>query len=159
MRHTVGISEMQVSENRDDVLVTYSLGSCIGLALYDPERGMGGLVHCMLPLSKIDKARAEERPCMFIDTGVIALINALLTRGSTKRSLVAKVAGAARLLNDNRAFRIGERNRVVLRKVLWKNNILISAEDTGGTIARTMSLELATGRTTIKANGRLYELK
>ena len=150
---------MKASDRPGDVLVTYSLGSCVGLALYDPEQQLGGLVHCMLPLSKIDKARAEQRPCMFTDSGVMRLINVLLERGAEKRNLVATVAGAARLLNDNNTFRIGDRNKVVLRKILWKNNILIAAEDTGGTIARTMWLHLDTGRTMIKAGGRTYELK
>ncbi len=150
---------MVVSDDPNDVLVTYSLGSCVGLALYDPDRQIGGLIHCMLPLSKIDPARAQQRPCMFTDTGVIHLINVMLERGAQKRALVAKVAGAARLLTDTNSFRIGDRNKVVLRKVLWKNNILIAADDTGGATARTMHLYLDTGRTTVKANGHTYELK
>ena len=62
MNHTVGISEMKVSNDVDDVLVTYSLGSCIGLALYDPVVRVAGLIHCMLPLSQIDKEKARANP-------------------------------------------------------------------------------------------------
>jgi chemotaxis protein CheD len=158
VQYTVGISEMRVSNNPADLIVTYSLGSCVGLALYDPQARIGGMVHCMLPVSKIDPDRARQSPCMFTDTGVPLLIQSLMDLGAQKRNIVAKVAGAAKLLDDSDTFRIGERNMVVLRKVLWKNNILIAAEDTGGTIARTLYLYLDSGRTTIKSAGKEYEL-
>ncbi len=158
MQYTVGISEMKVTRNPDDVLVTYSLGSCIGVALYDAHMRVGGLIHCMLPLSKIDPVRAKESPCMFTDTGIPHMLQTLLDMGADKRRIVAKVAGASQLLDSNNTFRIGERNKVVLRKLLWKNNILIAAEDTGGTIARTMFLDVSTGVTMIKAGGKRYEL-
>ena len=54
MQHTIGMSEMEVTNRAEDVLVTYSLGSCVGLSLFDPVAGVGGLIHCMLPLSRID---------------------------------------------------------------------------------------------------------
>ncbi len=158
MQYTVGISEMKISSNPQDVLVTYSLGSCVGLALYDPQAKVGGLIHCMLPLSKIDEARAVQNPCMFTDTGVPLMMQALFDLGAERRRIVAKVAGAAKLLDDSNTFRIGERNHVVLRKILWKNNILIAAEDVGGTVARTMYVHLDTGATIIKSAGREYEL-
>lgn len=158
MQYTVGISEMKVSRNPEDVLVTYSLGSCIGVALYDPQAGIGGLIHCMLPLSKIDEGRALQNPCMFTDTGVPQMLQAMFDLGAERRRIVAKVAGAAKLLDDSNTFRIGERNHVVLRKVLWKNNILIAAEDVGGTVARTVYMHMNTGTTIIKSAGREYEL-
>jgi chemotaxis protein CheD len=149
---------MKVSTRRDDVLVTYSLGSCVGLTLYDPVAGVGGMIHCMLPLSKIDPAKAQANPCMFADTGIPALIQAVFNLGGERRNLVAKVAGAASLLDEKGLFRIGERNYTVLRKVLWKNNILIAAEDVGGTQARTVYLYMDTGRTVIRSGGRESEL-
>jgi len=158
VKYIVGISEMKVSSQPGDSLITYSLGSCIGLSLYDPEVKAGGLIHCMLPLSKIDPERAKERPCMFTDTGVPLLIETLLDLGADKRRLVAKVAGAARLLGDSNCFNIGERNQVVLRKLLWKNKMFIAGEETGGTLARTMSLDLNTGVTMLRSGGREYEL-
>lgn len=158
VKHIVGISDMKVSGSAEDSIITYSLGSCIGLALYDPQIRAGGLIHCMLPLSKIDLNRAAERPYMFTDTGVPLLIGALLDLGAEKRRLIAKVAGAAQLLDNSNSFNIGERNQVVLRKLLWKNKILIAAEDTGGTVARTMTLDLNTGSTTLRSGGRQYEL-
>lgn len=156
--HTVGISEMKVSSEPDDVLVTYSLGSCVGLTLFDPKVRVGGIIHCMLPLSRVDPAKAKKNPCMFADTGVLKLIASVLELGANKKDLVAKVAGASKIMDDKGMFKIGERNHTVLRKVLWKNSILIAAEDVGGADARTMTLYMADGRTTIKTWGTEREL-
>ncbi len=150
----VGIGEGKISKDPNDVLITHSLGSCIGLSLYDPGIRAGGLVHCMLPLSKMDPAKAKVRPFMFTDTGSTELLQALFDLGADRRRLIAKVAGGSSMLDENGFFKIGERNYAVLRKVLWKNEILIAAEDIGGTVARTMSLNLATGATTIKSLGK-----
>lgn len=158
MRRVVGISEMIVSQDPNDVLITYSLGSCVGVTVYDPEVKVGGLIHCMLPLSKIDVEKAQRMPCMFVDTGVPALLDEVLSRGASIKRLVTKVAGGSELMDEKKIFKIGERNYAVLRKLLWKNNILIDAEDVGGQTSRTMSLELASGRTTIKSKGQEREL-
>lgn len=158
MQVTVGISEMKVSSNPEDTLITYSLGSCIGVALFDPDARVGGLIHCMLPLSRLDPAKAKQNPHMFTDTGVPTLIQNVLDRGGARKRIVAKVAGAASPLNDNGMFKIGERNYTVLRKVLWKNEILIAAEEVGGTVARTLVLNIATGKTTIRSGGAEREL-
>jgi len=155
---TVDISDMKVSKRSDDILVTYSLGSCVALSLYDPVVGIGGLIHCMLPLSKIDPVKARANPYMFTDTGVQALLQAVFDMGAKRENLVTKVAGGARLLDSKNLFRIGERNYTVLRKVLWKNNILITSEDVRGTISRTVYLYMDTGRTTIKSGGKEVEL-
>lgn len=159
VQHTIGIAEMMVSSNLDDILVTYSLGSCVGVAIYDPEAHIGGLIHCMLPLSKSSPDKAKQNPMMFTDTGVSRMLQQMFDMGADRKRMVAKVAGAAVMLDDKGMFKIGERNHTVLRKVLWKNNILISAEDVGGTIARTMSLHLDDGRTMIKSNGVAKELR
>jgi chemotaxis protein CheD len=154
----VGISEMYVSKDEGDVVVTYSLGSCVGVALFDPVAKVGGMVHCMLPLSKIDPQKAAAKPCMFTDTGVTLLLQELFNLGATRGNMVVKVAGAASLLDEKGLFRIGERNYTVLRKVLWKNNLLIAAEDVQGTASRTLSLHMKDGRTTIKSGGREVDL-
>lgn len=158
MNITIGISEMKASNTPGEVLVTYSLGSCVGLSLYDPVVKVGGMVHCMLPLSRLDREKAQAKPCMFTDTGVPALIRAVLDLGGSRTRLIAKVAGGAAPLQDNGVFNIGERNYVVLRKVLWKNDILIAAEDVGGTKARTMYLHVDSGVTIIKSQGQEVEL-
>lgn len=158
MQRVVGISEMQTSTEPNDVLVTYSLGSCVGLSLYDPVAGVGGLIHCMLPLSKIDPEKAKKNPAMFTDTGVPGLLTTMFDLGAQRRRLVAKVAGAAKLLDGKGMFKVGERNYAVLRKVLWKNDVLIDAENVGGTIPRTMYLYMSSGTTSIKSRGREVEL-
>jgi chemotaxis protein CheD len=94
---------------------------------------------------------------MFTDTGVPLLITALLGMGAEKRRLVAKVAGAAKLLGSSNSFNIGERNQVVLRKILWKNKILIANEETGGSKARTLSLHMDTGTTVLRSGGTEHE--
>jgi len=158
LRQTIGISEMLVSNVVDDILVTYSLGSCIGLTLYDPVVRIGGLIHCMLPHSQTDKAKSEINPCVFVDTGVAALLRSLFDRGAVRKNLIAKIAGGSNLLDDKEIFKIGERNHTMVRKILWKNDILIRAEDVGGSVPRTMSLQIADGKTFIRAGGEDREL-
>ena len=155
MKYIVGISEMKISNRQDDVLVTYSLGSCIGVTIYDPVVHLGGLIHCMLPLSRIDPQKAAESPAMFIDTGIPALFREAYNLGAKKERIIVKVAGAAQILDEKGMFKIGERNYAVLCRILRKNNISIDAEDVGGTISRTMSLEIGTGRVIVKSpNGK-----
>ncbi len=143
-----------MSQDPNDILVTYSLGSCVGLALYDKVIKVGGLIHCMLPLSKIDKEKAAVRPFMFVDTGVTRLLSELFQKGAQRQNLVAKVAGAGSPLGKEETFRIGQRNYTILRKLLWKNNILIDTEDIGGSKARTMYLYLEDGLVTVKSEGK-----
>jgi chemotaxis protein CheD len=144
---------MFVSSSKEDILVTHSLGSCIGLVLYDPVNGIGGMIHCMLPLSRTDEEKARIKPAMFVDAGVPLLIQTLFDSGARREYIQARVAGASNILDKEGMFKIGERNHTVLRKILWKNNILISGEDVGGTKARTMTLYMEDGRTTVKADG------
>ena len=158
MTHIVGISDMKVSNIISDVLVTYSLGSCIGVTLFDPVAQVGGLIHCMLPLSRIDSVKAETNPVMFTDLGIPLLLKAVFDLGAERKRLVAKVAGAATMLDSKDLFKIGERNYTVMRKVLWKNNILIASEDIAGTVPRTMFLHMDSGKTIIKSRGQEVEL-
>ena len=155
---TVDISDMKIARRPEDVIVTYSLGSCVGLTLYDPIAGIGGMIHCMLPLSKIDPEKARIKPYMFVDTGVASMLGELYALGAQRQNVIAKVAGAGSPLGREEAFRIGQRNYTILRKFLWKNNILIEKEDVGGSKARTLYLYMADGRTTVKSEGKEVEL-
>ncbi len=155
---TVGIAEMLVSSNPGELLVTYSLGSCIGLTLYDPVRVVGGLIHCMLPLSTADPEKAAKNPFMFTDSGVMALLKKMYERGAERERLIAKLAGAASICDQKNLFKIGERNYTIMRKILWKNNILIRGELVGGNTAKTMYLHMGDGRTVIKESGRMIEI-
>ncbi|MCK5073513.1 MAG: chemotaxis protein CheD [Bacteriovoracaceae bacterium] len=153
-----GISEMKISTLCDDVLVTYSLGSCVGVTIYDPVKCIGGIIHCMLPLSKIDSKKAQDNPFMFVDIGVPLFINSLFECGVSRKNMIIKVAGGSLIMDKKGKFKIGERNYMVLRKLLWKNNMLISGEDVGGKLSRTMSLVMATGKTFVKSDGMEKEL-
>ncbi|HHI02254.1 MAG: chemotaxis protein CheD [Candidatus Zixiibacteriota bacterium] len=154
----LGISDLYVSRKPGDVLITYSLGSCIGLTVYDPVAKIGGMIHYMLPLSKLAPEKARAKPGMFADTGVPLLLKKVIELGAAKDRLIVKVAGGSELMDQNKVFNIGERNYLVLRKLLWKNNILITAEDVGGNFSRTLRLEINTGYTSIKTREGEREL-
>lgn len=157
-RRVVGVAQMAVSDVGGDELVTYALGSCLGVAVHDPVAGVGGLLHVMLPLSSSDPARAAENPSLYVDTGVPRLFRACYQAGADKRRLVVKVAGGATARDEDDIFQIGKRNLVVLRKLLWKNGVLLQAEDVGGRESRTMSLTIGSGEVTVKANGLVAAL-
>lgn len=154
----VDIAQMQITDNPDDVLVTYSLGSCLGVTVYDPQIQVGGMVHCMLPLSKVDQTKAKARPGMFVDTGVSQLLTTLFKMGARKSRIVINVAGGAHVLNNaNNMFKIGERNFTVMRKILWKNGLLMHVTEVGGTNSRTIRLHIASGAFVIKTQGQEAE--
>ncbi len=152
MKHVVYVGDMKTGEE-EDVLVTHALGSCLGLMVYDPVARVGGLLHAMLPLSSINPQKARANPYMFVDTGVPMLFKTLYGLGGQKSRLVVKAAGCGKPLGNDEMFKIGERNYTVLKKLLWKNNVLLEAEDVGGTASRTVHFELSTGRTTISSGG------
>lgn len=156
----VDIADMRISDNPGETLVTYSLGSCLGVTLYDPQLQIGGMIHCMLPLSKVDREKAKIRPYMFVDTGMQTMLAKLYEAGLRKSRAVVNVAGGGKVLDSQGVFKIGERNFTVLRKVLWKNGLLMNVQEVGGNKSRTISLDIATGRFSIKSEGKLahYEL-
>jgi len=158
MDKIVDIADLAVNNDPDCTLVTYSLGSCIGLSIWDPAVKVGGLLHFMLPDSTISPERAQAQPCMFADTGIPLLFKRAYKLGAQKRRLVVKVAGGAKLMDSNDTFNIGKRNHLALRKILWRNSVMIDKEDVGGYDGRTMRVNIATGRITIKSKNREYEL-
>ena len=89
MNVVVGIADMKVSKDVDATLVTHSLGSCIGLAVYDPVAKVGGLLHYMLPESGLDANKAKERPLMFADTGIPLLFKACYNLGAEKKRMIS----------------------------------------------------------------------
>ncbi len=157
MRHVVVVGDMKVGRN-GDMLVTHALGSCLGLMVYDPVEKVGGLLHAMLPLSKINPQKAEANPYMFVDTGVPELFKQLYGLGGQKKRMVVKATGCGAPLGKNEMFKIGDRNYTVLKKVLWKNGVLLKAEDIGGSISRTVTLDLATGQVIISIKGEKRKL-
>jgi len=157
MKNVVAVGDMKIGQQADTI-VTHALGSCLGLMVYDPVSNIGGLLHAMLPLSKINPQKAEVNPYMFVDTGVPALFKALYDIGGQKTRMIVKAAGCGNPLGKNEMFKIGERNYTVLKKLLWKNNILLESEDVGGALSRTVHFNIATGQTIISSNGQKREL-
>ncbi len=155
----VGISDLKVSGNPAESMITYALGSCIAVAVYDPAAKVGGLLHYMLPDSSLDAVKAKETPAMFADTGIPLLFKTCYRLGADKKRMVVKVAGGASILDESNFFRIGQKNIMAMRKLFWSNNILIDAEDTGKNVNRTVRLDMSTGKVFIKrAGGRPEEL-
>ncbi len=149
----VDIADLAVSKDPGALLITYSLGSCIGVSIWDPVAKVAGLLHYMLPESSISPDKAKANPAMFCDTGVPKLFKAVYQLGATKRRLVVKVAGGSQLLDDKGTFNIGKRNYLALRKIFWKNGIMIDGEHIGGSISRTVRMEVTTGTVIIKTRG------
>jgi chemotaxis protein CheD len=148
----VGISELKVSNNQEDILVTFALGSCIGISVFDPQAKVGGLLHFMLPDSFLDTRKAKDCPAMFADTGIPVLFKTCYAYGAEKKRMIVKVAGGASILDDTNYFRIGQKNITAVRKIFWRNNILIDGEDTGKNINRTVRLNLSDGNCVIKSS-------
>jgi chemotaxis protein CheD len=153
MKIIVGMADMQVTDNPGATLITYSLGSCIGVTLYDPVAKIGGLLHYMLPDSQIDGQKAQENPWMFADTGIPLFFKEAYKLGAEKKRMQVKVAGGSQILDESGFFNIGKRNYMALRKIFWVNNVLIQAENVGGNVNRTLSIELSSGRVTVKTSG------
>jgi chemotaxis protein CheD len=149
----VGISDCKVTKNPDSVLVTYALGSCIAVALYDPIAKLGGLLHYMLPESAIDANKAAQNPFMFADTGIARLLAAVTASGGVPKRMLVRLAGGAQVLDSHGVFQIGKRNCLAARRILWKAGILIAAEAVGGEVSRTIRLEVATGRMWVREGG------
>jgi len=145
----VDVADYKISSNPDDLIITYALGSCIAIVVYDPVVKVGGMLHYMLPDSSIDKEKARQNPAKFADTGIPALFRSCYELGAVKKRMTVTMVGGASILTDAQNFRIGHRNIIAARRIFWKNNVFISGEDVGDKISRSVRLEMATGKTEI----------
>lgn len=148
---SVGIGEMKVSSNPDDVLRSYALGSCVGMVVLAFEQRIVGMLHVALPDSRINLRLALERPGMFADTGVVYLLQEMERFGCLSTDLVVKIAGGACILDQEAAFEIGKRNILAVRKALWRHRMGPVAEDVGDVFSRTMSVTVNTGIVTVSS--------
>lgn len=153
----VGVGDMKVSDDPDTILATYSLGSCIGVAVYDPVVKVAGMLHYMLPESSLDKAKAQKNPFMFGDTGIPLLFKEAYRYGAKKNRMKVMVLGGAQILDQNGLFNIGKRNHTLVRKMFWKNNVMIDYEQVGGTVNRTVKLAVKNGDAWLKVSGQGME--
>ena len=158
MKHVVDISDAKVSVSTEDVIVTYSLGSCIGVSLYDRQAKVGGMLHFQLPDSRNNQEKAIVNPFMFADTGINVLIKKLCQLGADVKRLQVKIAGGAQIMNDAKMFQIGKRNYAALRQIMWKRGLFIEKEDVGGTFARSLVLNMSDGKVTVTTKNLTKEL-
>ncbi len=153
MKQIVGVADMKVSNNPGESIITYSLGSCIGLVIYDPAVKVGGILHYMLPDSSIDRQKAAARPYMFADSGIPRLFKTAYQLGAAKQRMRVYVAGGAEILDQQGFFNIGKRNYMALKKMFFKNKVMITSQDVGGNVNRTVRIEIATGDIYVKTSG------
>lgn len=163
-RITAGIAECRVSADPQDVLVALGLGSCVGVALFDPHASVAGLLHVMLP----ERPAAVEGPAArraattqddpltkYADSGVPELVAAVTRLGAVPWRLKAAIGGGAMMFKSvsSAGMNIGLRNAEAVAAVLQQMRIPLVATATGGTAGRTMSLYVDTGRVTVREAG------
>jgi len=146
----VGIAELKIAL-QPDRLITLGLGSCVGVSIFDPTMGVGGLIHIMLP----DSAQFNDttKPAKFADLGIPMLVSEMRRAGGKASCFQAKLAGGAQMfsgLNKNLMLNIGERNIDMAKRTLKKLGIKIVAEAVGGNKGRTMILDTRTGKVLIR---------
>jgi chemotaxis protein CheD len=149
----------KVSSADGDSIITYSLGSCIGVSLYDATKRVAGLLHFQLPTATMDAVRAKEAPLMFADSGLSKLIDMMVVAGADKKRLKCKIAGGAKMLESASTFDIGKRNHTSIRKALWQAGILLDSEDCGGSTPRTMTIQVSDGTVSLKRSGEQLTMK
>lgn len=153
---SVGIADMKISR-QSGTLITYALGSCIGITFYDPMIKLGALLHIMLP----EAAGANANPLKFADTGIQETLRKFYVFGGRKERIICKIAGGAKMfeMKGQGGFgNIGERNIQSVKRILRQEGIHIRGEDTGANYARTMIMDLANGEVRIRTVGKLERI-
>jgi chemotaxis protein CheD len=149
-RVVVGVGDVAVSNNPQVTLSTYALGSCIGVVAYDPVAKAGGILHLMLPDSSISPEKAAGQPAMFANTGLPLLFRSLYGLKVERSRLRLFIAGGASVLAGKDTFRIGERNTRATLDYLSLQGFTFSDPAVGGTVNRTIHLEIGTGSMNLK---------
>ena len=157
-RITITISDMKASADRGALLITHSLGSCIGLVAWDPHVAVGAMLHFQLPDSTNHGKRAQENPFMFADTGIPLFLKGLYALGANRGRIVVGMFGGANMLDDEELFKIGTKNARATKKILWQHAISITHEDVGGRSSRTLSLEVGSGMIGLRRDGKTFNL-
>lgn len=151
-RIVVGVGDMAVSNNSNATISTYALGSCIGIVAYDPFNAIGGMLHIMLPDSKLSPEKSKTQPSMFADTGLRNFMNALHGMKVQPANLRLVLAGGASVIGKSDMFNIGERNAIAVTKLLSSAKFKILGKELGGINNRTLHLEVNTGILEIKTS-------
>lgn len=137
----LGMGEYEISNNPNQTLKIFALGSCIGTGLFCPSKGVVALAHVVLPASNKDTAKAENMPGYFADSAVSVMLDKMTRMGCDKTKIFAKIAGGAKTSVDmSDYFGIGQRNAMAVKASLLKQGIKVLGEDTGNTFSRTVSI-------------------
>ena len=153
MKVIVDISDAKVSNSTNDVIITYSLGSCIGVTLYDARIKAGGMLHYQLPSSKNEQRSTRNNPLMYADSGMDYMLDRLRAMGANMKRMSVKIAGGAQMLiapGLSDRFNVGQRNVDMTQTALAQHHIRVAGCDTGGTQGRTMRLFVATGELKVR---------
>ncbi len=150
---SVGLGEMCVSHDPQDVLIAFGLGSCLGIGMYDPVAKVGGLIHIVLPGQKTAN---DPNPAKFADTGIPFLLQKVVGEGAMQSRLIIRMAGGANMLVSpglSGTFDIGTRNIEMAHQVFKSLNLKLDKEEVGGQVGRTVRMYIASGRMTVRMMG------
>lgn len=159
---SVNLGESRVSTDPSVTMVCFGLGSCVGLAVYDPLTKVAGLAHVVLPASGDDRPARDGNspgplPGRFADTAVPHLIAAMEAKGANRRRLTVRMAGGAQMLafaGQGPMWEIGQRNVAAVHRALAAVGLSPAAEDVGGNSGRTLRLSVDSGHVSVSAVGR-----
>ncbi len=150
---TVGIADMKMAQG-EGVLVTYALGSCIGLCFHDPRLRLGALLHIMLP---INMETGRTHPLKYADTGIRETLKQMEARGAMRSRMTVKIAGGAKMFEiagGSGLGNIGQRNIESVNAILKRENIRLLAQEVGGKVARTLFFDVGSGQGCVRSYGQ-----
>jgi chemotaxis protein CheD len=153
---SVGLGEVAISRNPDDILVAYGLGSCMGVAMVDPISRVSGLLHAVLPRASDGMESPRVNPYKYVESGIEALILAMVKDGAYQNRLVVRIVGGANMLISTGlsvSFDIGTRNIEATRSTLNRMKLPLTAAEVGGHAGRTVRVYVADSRVTVRVAG------
>lgn len=145
----VGVADYKISTEPATYIVTHALGSCLGITFHDDKRRIGGMLHAMLPSSKITQGEKIREP-MFLDTGIPKLLTALIRAGAKKGDIRCKVFGGAQLMATDNFFRIGSKNIDMFYRLSQELDLDVVSWEVSGRVNRTIRLNNLTGDVIVK---------
>ena len=136
----VPMAEFRIDAGNHAKFSTSGVGSCVAVCALDTDSGIAGMLHAALPLSQADSDGGRQQPAMYVDTGIVAMRNAMIEAGASPQGLQAWLLGGASVIasDDADLFRMGKRNVTVAIVILAELEILLAGEDTGGRHARSV---------------------
>jgi chemotaxis protein CheD len=150
----VGLGEIAVSKNREEVLVAFGLGSCVGVGIYDPVKGVAGLLHAVLPEPLNNN---EQDSTKYVGNGINKLFEEVIKLGAVKERLIIRIAGGSNMLTSpglSKTFDIGTRNTTMAINLLNAQKLKIVSQSIGGNIGRTFRVYVVDGKMTIRMIGQ-----